>query len=140
MARTVREIMTADPSTARPDTPVWEVARMMKQENVGSIPVVDEGRLVGIVTDRDLCLGVLAEKQPVDAPVRGFMTGNPQTASPDSSIHDAGQIMGQHQIRRLPIVENDRLVGIVSLGDLAVDTQSDDLKVETLEEISQGTR
>jgi CBS domain-containing protein len=140
MARTVREIMTANPTTAAPDTPAYQVARTMKQEDVGSVPVVDGGRLVGIVTDRDLCVQLIAEQKPTDAPVRDFMTGNPQTAGPDSTIHDVAQIMGQHQIRRLPIVENDQLVGIVSLGDLAVDTQSDELKVETLEEISQGTR
>ena len=140
MARPVREIMTANPSTAKPDTPAFQVAQIMKNEDVGSIPIVEGNRLVGIVTDRDLCIQLIAERKAVDSPVREFMTGNPQTAAPDSTIHDVGQLMATHQIRRLPIVEDGRLVGIVSLGDLAVDTQSDDLKVETLEEISQGTR
>ena len=136
MARTVREIMTPNPKTANPDTPISEVAQMMKDEDVGSIPVVEDGRLVGIVTDRDLTIQALAERRPHDAPVRDFMTARPETATPDTTIHSAAQIMQDHQIRRLPICEGDRLVGIVSLGDLAVDTESEGLKAETLEEVS----
>ena len=136
MARTVREIMTPNPKTASPDTPISEVAQMMKDEDVGSIPVVEDGRLVGIVTDRDLTIQALAERRPHDAPVRDFMTARPETATPDTTIHSAAQIMQDHQIRRLPICEGDRLVGIVSLGDLAVDTESEGLKAETLEEVS----
>ncbi len=140
MARTVREIMTPNPSAARPDTSVHEVARMMRDEDVGAIPVVENDRLVGIVTDRDLALLVLGERRPHESPVGEIMTQRPETASPDTTIHQAAQIMQTHQIRRLPIVEGDRLVGIVSLGDLAVESQSDDLKVETLEEVSSPTK
>lgn len=140
MARTLREIMTTNVRTARPDTPVFEVARMMHSEDVGSIPVVDSERLVGIVTDRDLCLGVVGEQRPYDAPVREFMTQRPETASADTTIHMAAQLMQTHQIRRLPIVEGDRLIGIVSLADLAIDTESEGLKAETLEEVSTPTR
>ena len=136
LARTVREIMTAEVQTARPDTPVFQVAQMMRDEDVGSIPVVDDDKLVGIVTDRDLCLQVLAEQKPQDSPVRDFMTARPETAAPDTTIHAAAQIMQKHQIRRLPVTEEDRLVGIVSIGDLAVDTESEGLKAETLEEVS----
>ena len=136
MARTVREIMTAEVRSARPDSPVHEVARMMRDEDVGSIPIVENDKLVGIVTDRDLCVKVIADQRPLDSAVSGFMTPRPETASPDTTIHMAAQIMQTHQIRRLPITDGDRLVGMVSLGDLAVDTQSDDLKVETLEEVS----
>jgi CBS domain-containing protein len=132
--------MTPDPRAARPDSPAYEVARMMRDEDVGPIPVVQDGRLVGIVTDRDLCLQVLAERKPDDAPVRDFMTARPETASPDTTIHAAAQIMQTHQIRRLPVVEGDRLVGIVSLADLAVDTESEGLKAETLEEVSMPTK
>lgn len=140
MARTVREIMTANPAAARPETPVREVAQMMKTQDVGSIPVIDNNRLAGIVTDRDLALLIVAENRDLSTPVRDVMTGKPQTATPDTTIHMAAQIMQDHQIRRLPIVdENGALVGIVSLGDLATDTQSDDLKVETLEEVSTPT-
>ena len=132
--------MTGDVTTARPDSPVYQVARMMRDEDVGSIPVVEDGRLVGIVTDRDLCLNVLGERKPDDAPVRDFMTARPETANPDTTIHAAAQIMQTHQIRRLPVVENDRLVGIVALADLAVDTESEGLKAETLEEVSTPSR
>jgi CBS domain-containing protein len=138
-ARTLREIMTAHPKTADPKTPVYEVARLMKSENVGSIPVVEGGKLVGIVTDRDLCLDVLGERKPDDSPVSDFMTTRPQTATSDTTIHAAAQLMQTHQIRRLPVVDGDNLVGIVALADLAVDTASEGLKAETLEEISQHT-
>ena len=140
MARTVREIMTAEVRSARPDSPVHEVARMMRDEDVGSIPIVDNNSLVGIVTDRDLCLKVIGDQRPHDSAVSDFMTARPETASPDTTIHMAAQLMQTHQIRRLPITEDGRLVGMVSLGDLAVDTQSDDLKVETLEEVSTPSR
>jgi CBS domain-containing protein len=113
---------------------------MMRDEDVGSIPVVENDKLVGIVTDRDLALMVLGEQRPFNSPVRDYMTNRPETASPDTTIHQAAQTMQTHQIRRLPIVEGDRLVGIISLGDLAVETQSDDLKVETLEEVSTPTK
>jgi CBS domain-containing protein len=139
MARTIREIMTPNPKTAQPDTPIAEVAQLMKDEDVGSIPVVEGGNLVGIVTDRDLTILALAQRKPADAPVRDFMTTRPQTASPDTTIHAAAQIMQDHQIRRLPVTDGDRLVGIVSLGDLAVDTESEGLKAETLEEVSTPT-
>ena len=136
MARTVREIMTGDVRSARPDTPVHEVARLMRDEDVGSIPITEDDRLVGIVTDRDLCLQVIAEQRPFDAPVREFMTNRPETVDPETTIHRAAQIMQTHQIRRLPVCEGERLVGIVALGDLAVDTESEGLKAETLEEVS----
>ena len=136
LARTVREIMTGEVRSATPDTPVHQVARMMRDEDVGSIPLVEEGRLVGIVTDRDICIQVVAEQRPLDAAVRDFMTVRPETATPDTTIHRAAQIMQTHQIRRLPVCEGDRLVGIIALGDLAVDTESEGLKAETLEEVS----
>jgi CBS domain-containing protein len=101
--------------------------------------VVEGGKLVGIVTDRDLCLDVLGERKPDDSPVADFMTTRPQTATSDTTIHAAAQLMQTHQIRRLPVVDGDNLVGIVALADLAVDTESEGLKAETLEEISQHT-
>lgn len=140
MARTVREIMTTNPKTASPATPVFEVAQIMRSEDVGSVPIVENNKLVGIVTDRDLALMVVGEQKPTSSSVREFMTGRPETINPDTTIHMAAQVMQTHQIRRLPVVEGDQLVGIVSLSDLAIDTQSDDLKVETLEEVSTPTK
>lgn len=113
---------------------------MMRDEDVGSIPVVEEGRLVGIVTDRDLAIQVLAENRSGDAPVQEFMTLRPETASPDTTIHMAAQLMQTHQIRRLPVTDGGRLVGIVALADLAVDTESEGMKAETLEEVSTPNR
>lgn len=129
--------MTSDVQSARPDAPVSEIAQMMKREDVGSIPIVENSKLVGIVTDRDLCLSIIGEKKPHDTAVRDVMTGRPETATPDTTVHKAAQIMQQHQIRRLPVCdENGKLVGIVALADLAIDTESEGLKAETLEEVS----
>lgn len=140
-AKTLRDIMTKDPRSARPDTPVHEVAQMMKREDVGSIPIVDNKKLVGIVTDRDLCLSVIAERQPYDAPIANFMTTRPETGTPDMTVHRAAQIMQTHQIRRLPVCDEDgALVGIVALADLALDTESEGLKADTLEEVSVPNR
>jgi CBS domain-containing protein len=140
-ARTVREIMTTDPSFALPATPVFEVAKILDREDIGSLPIVDNHKLVGIVTDRDIALTIVGEQRPYDTPIRDVMTSRPQTAAPDTAIHSAAQIMQTHQIRRLPIVDADgALVGIVSLSDLATDTESEALKAETLEEVSTPTR
>lgn len=140
-ARTVQEIMTTNPSVASPVTPVSEVALMMEREDVGAIPVVENQKLIGIVTDRDLALSIVGAQRPHNTPVRDVMTGRPQTVPPDTAIHSAAQIMQTHQIRRLPVVDqNSMLVGIISLGDLATDTESEGLKAETLEEVSTPTR
>ena len=136
-AMTLSEIMTKDVRSARPDTPVHEIAQMMKREDVGSIPIVDSGRLIGIVTDRDLCLSVIGERKPHDSAVKDFMTTRPETGAPDMTVHRAAQIMQTHQIRRLPVCDADgKLVGIVAMADLALDTASEGLKAETLEEVS----
>ena len=93
----------------------------MKEHNVGAVPVCDGDKIIGIITDRDVALrSVAAGKSPQDQTVREIMSSNPVIGRPEMNVVDASRIMSERQIRRLPIVDNDNLVGIVSLGDIAV--------------------
>ena len=141
----ISEIMTKDPHSVSPDTPVSEAARMMKEEDVGLVPVVERvggaetrGRLIGVVTDRDIAIRTVAEGRASDAPVREVMSGGVKTCSPDDSVEDAMDLMGREQVRRLPIVdERGSLVGVVAQADV-VRMQGKDRKAErTVEQISQ---
>ena len=106
----------------------------------GAVPVVDNGRPVGIVTDRDIVVRAVADGGQLNRPVREIVSTNIVCASPDMSTHEAAHLMSEHQIRRLPVVENERLVGIVSLGDLAVKEAKDKRVGDTLEHISEGVK
>jgi CBS domain-containing protein len=135
----IRDVMTSNPRTVSPEDTIQNAARIMRDEDTGVVPVVDNGRPVGIVTDRDIVVRAVADGQ-LNRPVRDIVSGNVVTARPDMSTKEAVQLMSEHQIRRLPVVENDRLVGIVSIGDLAV-KDSDDKRVgNALEDISQGVK
>jgi CBS domain-containing protein len=130
--------MTPSPATLGLSDPVTLAARMMRDEDVGSIPVTDEGSLAGIITDRDIAVRVVAEGiDPETATVGEFMSSNIITGHPEMSIEEAARLMGREQIRRLPVLDRNRLVGIVSLGDLALETPADEEVEEALEEISQ---
>ena len=116
----VSEVMTREPETLPPTATCGEAATLMKQEDCGSIPIVDGGRLLGIVTDRDIVSrAVAAGKDPKTTPVSAVMSADPVTVSPDSSTTDASRIMAERQIRRLPVVSEGRLAGIVVIGQLA---------------------
>lgn len=115
----LHELMTREVRTCAPDAPVADAARIMAELNCGAVPVVKDQRVIGIVTDRDIVLRAVAKWQDGTAKVEQCMTGSVVTASPDMDAHVAADLMAQRQIRRLPVVENDRLVGIVALGDLA---------------------
>jgi CBS domain-containing protein len=141
----ISEIMSKNPRSVSPDTPVSEAAQLMKEEDVGLVPVVERvggaetrGRLVGVVTDRDIAIRAVAEGRAVDSPVSDVMSGGVKTCSPDDSVEDAMAMMGREQVRRIPIVdERGSLVGVVSQADL-VRKAGNDAKVErTVEEISQ---
>ena len=120
MAESVRDIMSANPTTVRPDTPVVEAARLMASEDVGSLPVVDGEQLVGVATDRDITLRVVAEgKDPGATTVGEIQSGNPVSVAPDERLDRALQEMAQNQVRRLPVVEDGRLVGVVAQADVA---------------------
>jgi CBS domain-containing protein len=135
----VRHAMTEAPQTARPDMSAEDAAGLMKQLDVGIIPVADGEDLVGLVTDRDLVTRVLAErKDPAQVQLADIATRSPVTVSPDTRISEARELMAQHKVRRLPVLKGDRLVGILSLGDVAQADASERALGETLEEISES--
>ena len=135
----VRELMTTAPVTVEPDATLGEVAVLMKQEDCGSIPVVEDGRLVGIVTDRDIVIrGVATGSDPKTQRVSTVMSADPVTIRPDDDLADAEKVMADRQIRRLPVVENGKLVGIIVTAQIA--RAADKRKVgETIRDISEPT-
>ncbi len=135
----VRELMTTEPITVEPKATLGEVATLMKQQDCGSIPVVDGRRLVGIVTDRDIVVrGVAAGKDPKTQRVSEVMSADPVTVGPDDDVTEAEKKMADRQIRRLPVVEGGKLVGIIVTAQIA--RAGNERKVgETLKEISAAT-
>jgi CBS domain-containing protein len=134
-----RDIMTSNPAAVRPESSVREVAKIMRSENTGIVPVVDDsGRLLGVVTDRDIVMRTLAsDETPIEATARDVMTDEVEAVTPDEELHDVVRLMGEHQIRRVPVVERgDRLVGIISMADVATRADYDEDLQEALEEIS----
>lgn len=115
----VKEIMTPCVSCVKAESSIPQVAQQMKKENVGSIPVCnDSGRVLGIITDRDIVLRSVASENS-NLKAEDVMTKNITFATPSMNAHEASLLLANHQIRRLPVVSNDRLVGIMSLGDIA---------------------
>jgi CBS domain-containing protein len=134
----VKEVMTERVSVVEPDTQIPQIARKMRDEDIGSMPVVENERLVGIVTDRDIVVRAVAEGQDVrTATAREAMSPRILYCFDDQTVDEVLGNMGEQQIRRLPVVDRDkRLVGVVSLGDLA---QAAKKKAgEALKEISQA--
>ena len=133
----IRDLMTENPSSCERGTPVAEAAKVMARENVGSVPVVEGGRLVGVVTDRDLVVRLLAEgRDPQSTTVGEIASSEPVTLSPDDDLDQALQLLARHQVRRLPVVEGERLVGIVAQADIA--RHADEVQTgEVVEEISK---
>ncbi len=136
----VKEIMTTDVRTVTSNDTVASAASLMQQVNVGSVPVLDNNKVVGIITDRDIVVRNVAKGQDPNMKVSSVMTTNIAYATPDMDVHKVADIMAQNQIRRLPVVDNDKLVGIVAIGDLAVETIFENEAGEALHDISQGTR
>jgi CBS domain-containing protein len=120
MSILVRHAMTSSPQTIDPDMNAADAAALMKSEDVGALPVVKDGELIGLVTDRDLVNRVLAErKDAATVKVGDVATRSPVTVSPDRRLSEARELMAQHRIRRLPVMKGQDLVGILSLGDVA---------------------
>ena len=136
----IRDVMTPNPRSVSPNDPIQNAARIMRDEDTGAVPVVDNGRPVGIVTDRDIVIRAVADGGQLDRPVRDIVTSSVVAATPEMSTREAAELMSEHQIRRLPVVENDRLVGIVSIGDLAVKEGRDGRIGDTLQHISEGVK
>lgn len=123
---TVKEIMTSNVDFCTVKDNIYEAAVKMKQDDVGMIPVLDENHsLIGVVTDRDIVIRCVAEKRPNSTKITDVISTNLVTGTTDMSIDDIEELMASEQIRRIPIVDNHRLVGVVSLGDLAVRRESD---------------
>ncbi|MFB0634908.1 CBS domain-containing protein [Bacillus rugosus] len=133
----IRDIMTKNVECCEPTASITELAKKMRDSNVGSIPICENGTLQGIVSDRDIVTRCLAESQ-MDANASDIMSTDIVSGHPDMSAEEASQLMAEHQIRRLPILENERIAGIVALGDLSVEKDTDQKAGEALSEISKS--
>jgi|1185.fasta_scaffold55851_3 CBS domain-containing protein len=133
----VSEVMTRDVQTVGPNEPVQRAASFMLGADAGSIPVTDGGRLIGMITDRDIAVRGIAKGYGPETPVRDLMTDDLVIVRVDDDVEDAATKMGEAQVRRLPVIDQeDRLCGIVSLGDLSRETDQD-CASEALEGVSQ---
>jgi CBS domain-containing protein len=138
MPQSLRDIMTDSVITIKESQTVQEAAELMSQYNIGSIPVVNNsGQMAGIITDRDITLRTTAQGENPQTPVSEVMTAQTIVqGTPDMDVHEAANLMAQQQIRRLPVVENGHVVGMVALGDLAVQDQFANEAEEALQSIS----
>ncbi|CAN7619692.1 CBS domain-containing protein [Phenylobacterium sp. LjRoot219] len=135
----VSEVMTAQVTTATPRTTIKDVARTMAEVESGAVPIVDDGKVVGLVTDRDIVLRVVAEGKGLETPVSEVMTEGVETCREDDNVADATGKMSSKQIRRLVVLsESGKLAGILSLGDVAIDYGAKAVG-KTLCEISENT-
>ncbi|KQX61122.1 CBS domain-containing protein [Paenibacillus sp. Root444D2] len=134
--KTVRDIMSKDCVTVTLQDNIYEIALKMKNHDIGFVAVVEGKKLIGVVTDRDLVVRGYAEKHSGSTAVENVITKDIETISPDTTVEEAAKMMAKDQIRRLPVVENGELVGIVAIGDLAVRGTFEDEAGEALSKIS----
>jgi CBS domain-containing protein len=143
MAKNIRDAMTEDPRSIGARESVVEAARLMRDEHIGSLPVTEGGRLVGMITDRDLTTRVVAEAAvPETTSVGDVYSRDLISVEPNNDLEEALQLMARHQVRRLPVVENGRLVGMVAQADIALkenEKRTGEL-VEAISEPSEGER
>ena len=133
----VSDLMTSDPATVGPDDPVAKAATLMREEDCGAIPVVRDGKLIGIVTDRDIATRAVAEGRDAKTlKVSEIMSADPITVSPDTDGDEASRVMAEHQVRRLPVVQDGHLLGILVTAQLAR-RESSKAVGETIKEISE---
>ena len=142
MAKSVRDAMTENPRSIGASTSVVEAARLMRAEDIGSLPITDDEKLVGMITDRDITTRVVAEAaDPTSMSVEDVYSRDLVSVEPDEDLDEALQLMARHQVRRLPVVENGRLVGIVAQADIALkDNDKTAQLVEAISEPSAGER
>lgn len=138
----VSDVMTTEVATAKLDERLSDCAKTMDKLNIGILPVIDDfNRLVGVITDRDIAVRAVAKGKDINhATCQEFMTPSPVTVQADMDVEAAADLMADKQVRRLPVIQDERLIGIVSLGDLAVDIGETELMGETLEKISVPVR
>jgi CBS domain-containing protein len=143
MANSVRDAMTESPSSIGTSASVVEAARLMREEHIGSLPITEDEKLVGMLTDRDIATRVVAEAaDPRTMSVGDVCSRDLVSVEPGNDIEEALLLMARHQVRRLPVVENDRLVGIVAQADIAL--KENEMKtgrlVEAISEPTTGER
>jgi CBS domain-containing protein len=143
MANNVRDAMTENPRSIGATTSVVEAARLMREEHIGSLPITDDEKLVGMITDRDITTRVVAEAADLKLTSVGDVYSRDLiSVEPDNDLAEALQLMARHQVRRLPVVENGRLVGIVAQADIALNEKEKNTGrlVEAISEPSGGER
>ena len=122
MAQTVADVMTADPATVECGESAAEAARLMARRDIGDVVVLDNGSVTGIVTDRDIAVRLVAQEKDPRTPVADIVSDRDVvTVAPDTALDQAARLMRQYSVRRLPVVQQGRAVGVVSLGDLAIE-------------------
>ncbi len=138
--RHIRDVMTPNPACVSEKDSIREVARIMAREDTGVVPVVDGKKVIGMITDRDIVVRLVAEgKDPSNAKVNEAMTKNVRSIKEDSTINDALQVMSNAQIRRVPVVNNNNeIIGIVSMKDIATESRETGKVGKAVEEISEG--
>lgn len=138
----IKDVMSSDVVTVYPDTPVQQVAQVMQKHNIGAVPVCDESGIKGIVTDRDIVVRNVAHgTDPKSLCASDVMTSQIVTVTPSTDVRAVSKIMAEKQIRRMPVVEDNRVVGMVALGDLADSNGFFDVEAsEALTEISKPNR
>jgi Predicted signal-transduction protein containing cAMP-binding and CBS domains len=135
-----REIMTKNVKTATRDMTLQQVAALMRDGDMGAVPVVENTKLVGIVTDRDIVVRSVADGHGAEGKVGDAMTGEVFSVKPDDFVFEAVRLMGDKQVRRVPVVnENGELAGIIAMADIALEMEDEREIAETLEEISSGS-
>lgn len=135
-----REIMTSSVKTATRDMTLQDAAVLMRDGDMGAIPVVEDGKLVGIVTDRDIVIRSIADGKGASSSVGEAMTSEIFSVRPDDFVFEAIRLMGDKQIRRVPVVnESGELAGIIAMADIALEMEDEREIAETLEEISSGS-
>ena len=137
MRTSIQDTMTSNPTRVGPTNTAAEAAKIMKAEDIGSLPIVEGDKLVGVITDRDLAIRIVAEGRGPDTTVGEIASKDIVTVDPEQSLEEAARLMAERQVRRLPVVEEDgRLVGILAQADIA-QTGHDALTGETVQQISQ---
>lgn len=138
MGKSVKDAMTSDVTTATLAQSLTDAAVLMKREDVGSVPVVDGGRLVGVLTDRDIVVrGIADGGDPHAVKIGDIASRDVVTVRPDDDLDLALRLMAQHQVRRLPVVDEGRLVGVVATADVAHEAKDKAVR-QVMEEISRA--
>lgn len=134
----IRDIMTKQVEIVSPDTSLRDAARMMRDADIGFLPVGENDRLVGTLTDRDIAIRAIADGKDANAKVRDAMSANIEYVFEDQDSSEAAQLMSSRQIRRLPVMSREkRLVGVLAIGDLATRTGDDDMVGQTVQDVSE---